>query len=403
MGCNRIGHSPAIGHVSALCAKFAIVPLTTLLPTTKIDILLPAKERFNPSNAGAISGVVRDLVLASQVAKQYRILGTAVANPLMPEYFTGLLTKKCWLSGHNIRLAAAYLELIENTGAPDLVEVHNRCQVARYLAKKKPGLRICLYLHNDPRQMRAGRSVAERRYLLQNMAGIICVSDYIQKCFLDGLDDCDDLASKVGVARNGAYRWLKKPPVKENLILLAGRMVPEKGILECATAIARVLPHHPGWDLIIAGARRFEVSAPGSYEDQIAKIIAPLGTRAKMLGFIPITEMRNWQARSAISACPSLWHDPMPKAVLESLAAGCALLTTRRGGIPEVADGRALIIDSPSVENFANGFDRLLTDAEFRQNLQNTAWQDFPFTDIAMADTADHLRHTALMPDRQPR
>ena len=378
------------------------MPLTTLSPDPKIDILLPAKERFSPSNAGAISGVVRDLVQASRAAKQYRILGTAVANPSMPECFTGLLPKNRWLRGHNIGLAAAYLELIETTGAPDLVEVHSRCQVARYLAKKKPALKICLYLHNDPRQMKAGRSVAERRYLLQNMAGIICVSDYIRNCFLGGLDDCGDLASKVGVARNGAHRWLKKPPAKENFILLAGRMVPEKGILECATAIAQVLPHHPGWDLIIAGARRFEDSAPGSYEDQIAKIIAPLGARAKMLGFIPIAEMREWQARAAISACPSLWHDPMPKAVLESLAAGCALLTTRRGGIPEAAEGRALIIDAPSIENFADGFNKLLTDAEFRHDLQNTAWQDFPFTDTAMADTADHLRYAALMSDRQP-
>ena len=134
------------------------MPLTTLSPAPKIDILLPAKERFSPSNAGAISGVVRDLVQASRAAKQYRILGTAVANPSMPECFTGLLPKNRWFRGHNIGLAAAYLELIETTGAPDLVEVHSRCQVARYLAKKKPALKICLYLHNDPRQMKAGRS-----------------------------------------------------------------------------------------------------------------------------------------------------------------------------------------------------------------------------------------------------
>ena len=86
----------------------------------------------------------------------------------------------------------------------------------------------------------------------------------------------------------------------------------------------------------------------------------------------------------------------MPKAVLESLAAGCALITTRRGGIPEVAEGRALIIDSPSVENFANGFNKLLGDSAFRQKLQQIAWQDFPFTDTAMADAADLLRFQAL-------
>ena len=91
----------------------------------------------------------------------------------------------------------------------------------------------------------------------------------------------------------------------------------------------------------------------------------------------------------------------MPKAVLESLAAGCALITTRRGGIPEAAEGRALIIDAPSVASFANGFDRLLGDAAFRQNLQQIAWQDFPFTDTAMAEAADQLRLQALTDNRR--
>ena len=372
------------------------MPLTSNSPTPKIDILLPAKERFSPSNAGAISGVVRDLVQASRAAKQFHIIGTDVDTSLMPHHFTGLLPKRRWLNGHNIGLAAAYLDMIKATGVADLVEVHSRCHVARYLLQRHPSLRVSLYLHNDPRQMKGGRSVSQRRYLLEKLSGIICVSDYIRNCFLDGLGDCGDLVSKIGVARNGAYRWLKKQAVKENLILLAGRMVPEKGILECATAIARILPDHPGWTLIIAGAKRFEESAPGSYEDKITTVIAPLKERAKMLGFIPISEMRDWQARAAISACPSLWHDPMPKAVLESLAAGCALITTRRGGIPEVAEGRALIVDTPSVENFANGFDKLLGDSAFRQNLQNMAWQDFPFTDTAMAEAADQLRLQAL-------
>ena len=372
------------------------MPLRSIKPTPKIDILLPAKERFSPSNAGAISGVVCDLARTSKATKQFRVIGTNVETSLMPDHFTGLMPKRRWLNGHNIGLAAAYLDLIHKTGAPDLTEVHSRCHVAHYLVQKLPSLNVTLYLHNDPRQMKGGRSVNERRYLLETLAGIICVSDYIRNCFLDGLGDCGDLMSKIGVARNGANRWLKKPAVKENIILLAGRMVPEKGILECATAIAKVLQDHPKWKLIIAGAKRFEESAPGSYEDKIATAITPLKKRAKMLGYIPIADMRKWQARAAISACPSLWHDPMPKAVLESLAAGCALITTRRGGIPEAAEGRALIIDPPSVENFAKGFDKLLVDSKFRQKLQQLAWQDFPFTDTAMAEAADQLRVQAL-------
>ena len=377
------------------------MPLTSVSSAPKIDILLPAKEKFSSSNAGAISGVVRDLVQASRSATQFRVFGTDVKTSLMPDHFTGLLPQKSWLKGQNIGLAAAYLDLIHATGAPDLIEVHNRCQVARYLVQKHHSLNVVLYLHNDPQKMKGGVSISERRYLLQKLAGVICVSDYIRNCFLDGLGDCTDLASKIGVARNGAHRWLKTPAIKENLILLAGRMVPEKGILECATAIARVLPHHPEWTLIIAGARRFEQSTRDSYENKIVSVIAPLEKRAKMLGFIPISEMRDWQARAAISVCPSLWDDPMPKAVLESLAAGCALITTRRGGIPEAAEGRALIIDKPSVDNFVHGFEKLLGDTSLRKNLQNIAWQDFPFTDAAMAEAADQLRLQALTRNSQ--
>ena len=75
-----------------------------------------------------------------------------------------------------------------------------------------------------------------------------------------------------------------------------------------------------------------------------------------MTGFIPLDQVRDWQERAAIAACPSLWQEPLGKVVVEALAAGCAVLTTRRGGIPEVAEGRALIIDKPSVATFRDGF-----------------------------------------------
>ena len=147
---------------------------------------------------------------------------------------------------------------------------------------------------------------------------------------------------------------------------------------------------------MIAGAKRFEAAAHDSYEAKIANTIQDLGNQAVMTGFIPINEVREWQAKAAISACPSLWNDPMPKAVIESLAAGCALLTTRRGGIPEVAEGRAHIVDTPDIAHFSAGFDKLLSDDAYRTGLQDVAWHDFPFTANAMADEADALRAQCL-------
>jgi len=372
------------------------VPPSNRNTPLKVDILLPVKERFTPKNAGAISGVVRDLVMASRSGTQFTIFGHPVERPFDDVAFTGLAPRRRWLHGRNIGFAASYLDSLQNRLTPDLVEVHSRGQVAAYLLKKRPDLRVLLYFHNDPREMLGTQTAAERTALLARLAGVICVSDYIRSCYLDGLDIDQKTAAKVGVARNGAVRWLNEQPKKDPIILLAGRMVPEKGILECTQALAKLLPDFPDWRLIIAGARRFEDARPGSYEAKIAEVIKPLGNQASMLGFIPLEEVRQWQARAAISACPSIWHDPMPKAVLESLAAGCALLTTRRGGIPEAAEGRAHILDDVSINGFLAGFRQLLNDDDYRQRLQDSAWLDFPFTDDVMAKMADQCRQKAV-------
>ena len=49
-------------------------------------------------------------------------------------------------------------------------------------------------------------------------------------------------SKKIQNLNSGVARRLKSRPVKEPIIFIAGRMVPEKGILEAALAIANVLP-----------------------------------------------------------------------------------------------------------------------------------------------------------------
>ena len=361
-----------------------------------IDILLPAKEAFSPANAGAVATVVNDLVTKSTRDDDIRVIGNDVDMPFPNVNFCGLKPKLAWFYGNNTGLLMAYLSQIKNYQVPDLIEVHGRCHVAAQIMKKRPDIPVSLYLHNDPRTMKGAKTIGERQNLLTGLAQIICVSNYIRGCFLDGLDTASQLTTKIHVVQNGVTRRLKTPPQKEAIIFLAGRMVPEKGILECAQALADILPSYPEWRLVIAGARRFEQADPNSYEAKVAKAIEPLGNQAEMTGFIPLDQIRDWQERAAIAACPSLWQEPLGKVVVEALAAGCAVLTTRRGGIPEVAEGRALIINEPSVATFRDGFAKLLKDDQFRHQLQSIAFTDFPFTSTAMANKVDALRRAAF-------
>ena len=96
-----------------------------------------------------------------------------VDTPLNNHQFLGLRPRGKWFRGNNIGCAADYLAQIEKNGAPDLVEVHSRCHVATYIKQRHPYLRVSLYLHNDPRDMKGGLSVKERTSLLRNMSGII--------------------------------------------------------------------------------------------------------------------------------------------------------------------------------------------------------------------------------------
>ena len=93
---------------------------------------------------------------------------------------------------------------------------------------------------------------------------------------------------------------------------------------------------------------------------------------------------------------PFQWQEPLGKTGLEALAAGSALLTTRRGGIPEIAEGRAHIVDEPDADTLAGSLRQLITDDTYRHQLQQTAWNDYPFTATKMAADAATARMTAL-------
>jgi len=69
--------------------------------------------------------------------------------------------------------------------------------------------------------MKGSRTPVQRRALLGSMAAIMCVSDYIRSCFLDGLDADEDARGRVHTVRNGVERWLDRPQPKRKMIFLA--------------------------------------------------------------------------------------------------------------------------------------------------------------------------------------
>ena len=167
---------------------YKISLMSTLSTISKVDLLLPFKESFSAKNAGAVATIVHDLIAEGVKPETQTVFGKKTENPFPGINFISLNARHKWLYGKNIGFAAAYCNHLKYNSLPDIIEVHGRCNVAAYLLKKKPTTPVSLYVYNDPREMAGAKSSRERQTLLRGLVQIICVSDFIRDCFLDGLN-----------------------------------------------------------------------------------------------------------------------------------------------------------------------------------------------------------------------
>jgi glycosyltransferase involved in cell wall biosynthesis len=244
--------------------------------------------------------------------------------------------------GRAERYGAGVLRVVRRE-APDLIEVHNRPNLARMLAHRHPQAKIMLFLHNDPQGMREARRPEERAGLLRRMT-VICVSEHLRRRFMEGVR-----ADRSPHVLPNAVEWTELPPAlprgqRERLILFAGRVVANKGADAFVRACAAVLPGLPGWRAGIIGADRFW---PNAATTPFERTLYPRAEEAGIarLGYLPHAEVLAAMGRAAIVVVPSRWEEPFGMAALEAMACGAALVCSRRGGLPDVAGEAARYAD----------------------------------------------------------
>ena len=111
------------------------------------------------SNRGAIATVVSELVLNSASPEMFSVFGVPLSNPIKGIDYRPISFYRKWLYGGNLGMAHAYLRSLKSENRnPDLIEVHGRAQVAALIARRRPDLKVVLYLHNDPRHMKGSKT-----------------------------------------------------------------------------------------------------------------------------------------------------------------------------------------------------------------------------------------------------
>ena len=208
---------------------------------------------------------------------------------------------------------------------------------------------LILHLHNDLLN-------SNTRYhdeIFNANTKILTVSNYI-KDRVSSIQSCD----KIQTVYNGIdlkhFSSKSHSPInrkdmgfseKDFVMIYSGRINNEKGISELIEALL-LLKDFPKIKLLIIGGTFFN----NTNDDD--KFVYALKEKAKRVedkiiftGFIPYHNVPYYLQLADIAVVPSMWDEPFGLTVVEAMAMGLPLIAAKSGGIPEICEDVATIVD----------------------------------------------------------
>lgn len=144
-------------------------------------------------------------------------------------------------------------------------------------------------------------------------------------------------------------------------VLFAGRLSEEKGLGLLLTA-SKLVPDIP---IVVAGGGPLRPLVDGQRGDNV-----------RFVGSLSEDEVAEVRASAALVVVPSVWDDVQPFSAIEALAAGKPVLTSDRGGLPEiVAGGGGMTFESGNVSELAQGLRTLWAASRSSVDVGREAWQ----------------------------
>jgi UDP-glucose:(glucosyl)LPS alpha-1,2-glucosyltransferase len=357
-----------------------------------VATILPPYEGFGPGHAGAIGTIVH-LLSRAPGFRPLVIGGPQGSAPFTDVQFHAVRAALWWPGNVNIRYGVALLRPLWRT-RPALIEVHNRPELALWLARRLPRTPVLLCLHNDPQAMRRAATAAERARLLRRLGRVLVVSEHLRRRLLEGIAPPTRAPAVLPNAID--LSALPLPCPRERLILFAGRVVPEKGPDVFVAACIAALPQLPGWRAELIGADRFRADSPETaFTHSVRADAERAGVRA--IGYRDHAFVLDAMARAAVVVVPSRWQEPFGLVALEAMASGAALICSPRGALREVAGDAAIYADPDDPLAVASAICALAADPARRAAMADVGQARARAFDVpVIAGRLAALRHEVL-------
>ena len=167
-------------------------------------------------------------------------------------------------------------------------------------------------------------------------------------------------------------KWHEKFGIRddEKVIVFVGRLSEEKGIDQLLLALDYV--ESKNYVVLIVGSLMYNNSMKDGYQEKIKQLAKKHKEKVVFTGYISQQELPEIYNLADISVLPSMWDEPAGLTMIESLACGTPVITTKSGGIPEYVKGGAVVLDRnqnlPS--EIAKHIDLLLSDKSIYREYQ---------------------------------
>ena len=195
--------------------------------------------------------------------------------------------------------------------------------------------------------------------ILNNLRKILTCSNYIGERVATIRHDnkiqtlYNGIDTKVFSSRKGKNISRADVDLSEDdfVIVYSGRVNKDKGVSELIDALLK-LQDKPNIKLMIIGSTFF---ANATNEDEFVRSLKgkakKIEDRIIFTGFVPYSQMPSYLNLANIAVLPSMWEEPFGLTIVEAMAAGLPLITTRSGGIPEICEGVATIVERDDIIN----------------------------------------------------
>ena len=209
------------------------------------------------------------------------------------------------------------------------------------------------HLHNIP------RTNAKCRWGINRCNGFICISQFMAKEIMSEHNPIGPVpANKIHLLYNTIDTSLFRPipdldtislrkkmglAADSKIIIFTGRLTWEKGIDKLLKALDYIKT--PNLEVLIVGSLSYKVENTDNYMSEMQVMAKKRQSIVHFTGYIEHAELPKLYNLADIAVLPSMWEEPAGLTMLEAMACGTPVITTKSGGIPEYVGDSAIVLN----------------------------------------------------------